>query len=59
MAHDEKTGVTQSPEEVEQAIEEQAARKPPDPQTTREAVELGLMDEDASEAGEDLGEHIE
>lgn len=48
------------PEDDAQAeIEEQAAREPVDETTAREGLETELMDEDESEAGEDIGEHIE
>ena len=47
-----------SKEEAEE-LEEEAAERNPDPQTRREALELELMDEDRSEAGEDIGEETE
>jgi hypothetical protein len=40
-------------------LEEEAAERNPDPQTRREALELELMEEDRSEAGEDIGEETE
>jgi hypothetical protein len=47
-----------SKEEAEE-LEEEAAERNPDPQTRREALELELMEEDRSEAGEDIGDEIE
>jgi hypothetical protein len=47
-----------SDEEAED-LEEEAAERNPDRQTRREALELELMDEDRSEAGEDVGDEIE
>lgn len=40
-------------------LEEEAAERNPDPQTRREALELELMEEHRSEAGEDIGEETE
>ena len=60
MEHDSSHGgLSEAEEEVEREIEEQAADEPPDPQTSREAVELDLMDDDESEVGGRVGEHIE
>lgn len=56
MEHDKHEHV--SKEEAED-LEEEAAERNPDPQTRREALELELMDEDRSEAGEDIGDEIE
>jgi len=42
-----------------EAIAEEVARENPDPQTRREAIELGLEDEGLSDEGETLGEHVE
>jgi hypothetical protein len=47
-----------SDEEAEE-LEEEAAERNPDRQTRREALELELMDEGRSEAGEDVGDEIE
>jgi hypothetical protein len=47
-----------SDEEAED-LEEEAAERNPDRQTRREALELELMDEGRSEAGEDVGDEIE
>jgi hypothetical protein len=47
-----------SDEEAEE-LEKEAAERNPDPQTRREALELELMDEDRSEAGEDVGDEID
>jgi hypothetical protein len=47
-----------SREEAEE-LEEEAAERNPDPQTRREALELELMEEDRSDAGEDIGEETE
>ncbi len=46
-------------DDAQAETEEQAAREPVDDTTAREALETELMDEDDSEAGEDIGEHIE
>lgn len=46
-------------DDAQAETEEQAARDPVDDTTSREALETQLMDEDDSEAGEDIGEHIE
>jgi len=46
-------------EEEAEELEEEAAARNPDPQTRREALELELMDEERSEAGEDVGDEIE
>jgi hypothetical protein len=40
---------------TEQEIEEQAELAPDDPETAREELELDLMEEGESEAGERLG----
>jgi hypothetical protein len=49
-----------TPEERVQAeTEQQADEEPVDATTAREALETELMDEDDSEAGTDIGEHIE
>jgi hypothetical protein len=47
-----------SDEEAEH-LEEEAAERNPDRQTRREALELELMDEERSEAGEEIGDEIE
>jgi hypothetical protein len=46
-------------EEEAEELEEEAAERNPDPQTRREGLELELMDEDRSEAGEDVGDEID
>ena len=46
-------------EEEAEELEEEAAERNPDPQTRREALELELMDEDRSEAGEDVGDEMD
>ena len=51
--------VSQVSEEEAEELEEEAEERNPDPQTRREALELELMDEDRSEAGEDVGEEID
>ena len=45
--------------ESEAEIERQAAHEPDDPTTRREELELELMEEDESEEGEEIGEHLE
>jgi hypothetical protein len=51
--------VRQISEEDAEELEEEAAELNPDPQTRREALELELMEEDRSEAGEDIGEEMD
>jgi hypothetical protein len=46
-------------EEEAEKLEEEAAERNPDRQTRREALELELMDEDRSEAGEEIGDEIQ
>jgi hypothetical protein len=46
-------------EQTQQEIKEQAAREPDDPQTSREETELDLMEDDASESGEVIGDPID
>lgn len=41
---------------TQQEVKEEAATKEDDPVTSREELEVGLMDEGASEAGEDIGQ---
>ena len=55
----EREHVRQVSEDEAEEIEEEAEERNPDPQTRREALELELMDEDRSEAGEDVGEEID
>ena len=40
-------------------LEEEGAEHNPDPQTRREALELELMEENRSDAGEDVGDEID
>jgi hypothetical protein len=56
---DEHEHVRQISEDEADELEEEAAELNPDPQTRREALELELMEEDRSEAGEDIGEEID
>ncbi len=51
--------VSQVSEEEAEELEEEAEERNPDPQTRREALELELMDENRSEAGEDVGDEID
>ena len=55
----EREHVRQVSEDEAEEIEEEAEERNPDPQTRREALELELMDEDRSDAGEDVGEEID
>jgi hypothetical protein len=55
----EREHVSQVSKEEAEELEEEAAERNPDPQTRREALELELMDEGRSEAGEDVGEEID
>ena len=56
---DEDEHARQIREEEAEELEEEAAERNPDPQTRREALELELMEEDRSEAGEDVGDEID
>jgi hypothetical protein len=51
--------VRQVSEEEAEELEEEAEERNPDPQTRREALELELMEEGRSEAGEDIGEETD
>ena len=55
---EEREHVRQVSEDEAEELEEEAAERNPDPETRREALELELMDEGRSEAGEDVGEEI-
>ena len=57
--NDEHEHVRQVSEEEAEELEEEAAERNPDPQTRREALELELMEEGRSEAGEDIGEETD
>lgn len=57
--HHDDEHVPQVSEEEAEELEEEAAERNPDPQTRREALELELMEEGRSEAGEDIGEEME
>lgn len=46
-------------DDAQAETEEQAEREPIDETTSREALETQLMDDDDSEAGEEIGEHIQ
>jgi hypothetical protein len=48
----------QEKEELEE-LEEEAAERNPDPVTRREALELDLMEEGRSEAGEEIGDELD
>jgi ATP/maltotriose-dependent transcriptional regulator MalT len=48
----------QEKEELEE-LEEEAAERNPDPVTRREALELDLMEEGMSEAGEEIGDELD
>ncbi|HMG25769.1 MAG TPA: hypothetical protein VKH36_03050 [Acidimicrobiia bacterium] len=56
---DDHEHVRQVSEEEAEELEEEAAELNPDPQTRREALELELMEEHRSEAGEDVGDEID
>jgi hypothetical protein len=43
----------------EREVEEEAAESTRDPITAREGLEEELMEEDESELGEEIGEHID
>ncbi|HYF44634.1 MAG TPA: hypothetical protein VD926_00395 [Acidimicrobiales bacterium] len=53
------TDLSEPEQRVEAETEQQAEEGDHDEVTAREAVELGLMAEDESDEGEDLGEHID
>jgi hypothetical protein len=57
--HDREQDREHVSEEEAEELEEEAAERNPDPQTRREALELELMEEDRSEAGEDVGDEID
>ncbi len=42
---------------VQQEVREQAAEEPVDEETAREGLELELMEHEASDEGEHIGEH--
>jgi hypothetical protein len=46
-------------EEEKEELEEGAAERNPDPVTRREALELDLMEEGRSEAGEEIGDELD
>lgn len=57
---DERDPQQQTPEEQTQdEIKEQAVQEGDDPQTRREEVELDLMEQGSSEAGEVIGDPID
>jgi hypothetical protein len=43
-------------EQTQEEVREEAATEPDDPVTSREELEVELMDENVSEAGEDIGQ---
>jgi hypothetical protein len=47
------------PEEEKQDLEDDARRRNPDRTTRREALELELMEEGRSEAGEEIGDEMD
>jgi hypothetical protein len=55
----EREHVPRVSEEEAEELEEEAEERNPDPQTRREALELELMEEGRSEAGEDVGDEID
>lgn len=58
MERDPSAGEHVSGEEKE-AREREATERNPDPVTRREALELDLMEDDSSEAGEEIGDEME
>jgi hypothetical protein len=56
-SHD--TGEHDISEEEKHRLGEEAAQRNPDPVTRREALELELMEEGKSEAGEEVGDEID
>lgn len=49
----------QDPEaKTQDELKEEAAAEDDDPTTSREELEVGLMDDGASEAGEDIGQEM-
>lgn len=44
-------------EQTQHEVREEAAGEPDDPITSREELEVELMDEGASDAGEEIGQH--
>jgi hypothetical protein len=59
LAMTERKRDTHVGEEEAEELEEEAAEHNPDRQTRREALELELMEEERSEAGEDIGDEID
>jgi hypothetical protein len=47
------------PDAEKERLEEDAADRNPDPATRREALELELMEEGRSEAGEEIGDEVD
>jgi hypothetical protein len=47
------------PEQEKEDLEDDAARRNPDRTTRREALELELMEEGRSEAGEEIGDEAD
>jgi len=43
---------------TQQEVKEEAAVEEDDPVTSREVLEVGLMDEGASDAGEEIGQEM-
>ena len=43
---------------TQEELKEEAQAEPDDPVTRREELEVGLMDEGVSEAGEEIGEEM-
>lgn len=44
-------------EQTQREVREEAAAEPDDPITSREELEVELMDEGSSEVGEEIGQH--
>lgn len=44
-------------EQTQREVREEAATEPDDPVTSREELEVELMDQGASDAGEQIGQH--
>jgi hypothetical protein len=59
MERDGEEHLSEEEKEELEELEEEAAERNPDPVTRREALELDLMEEGRSEAGEEIGDELD
>jgi hypothetical protein len=59
MERDREDHLSDEEKEELEELEEEAAERNPDPVTRREALELDLMEEGRSEAGEEIGDEVD